>query len=208
MEIISSLGRLLHQDQLYIMIKNVLIFLLLLSCSITFGQKKYEKEYRIKKKTVPTEALEFVKALGFEKRIKWYKEEGLNKNSIEAKTKQHKKRYSIEFDTSGEIEDIEIKIKWRDVPTETQEMISKKFRTEHQKFKIQKIQIQYSGSKESLIKTITQNQPVEGIAIHYELVVKTKTNKDRQDFEYLFSEKGELKKKSVIVSKNSDHLEY
>ena len=173
-----------------------------------FGQKKYEKESRLKKRKVPIEAIQFVDDLGFKKRIKWYKEEGLNRTSIEAKTKQNKKRYSIEFDTNGNIEDIEIKIKKKAMPSLVQSQITNYLASAHQRFKIRKIQIQYTGDKTALIKSIVNDKPESNISIKYEIVVKAKTNGKYQKLEYLFDDKGRMLEQSVIISKNTDNLEY
>lgn len=175
--------------------------------SLVFGQTKYEKEYRLKLSSVPEEAQDFLKALGFNSKIKWYKEEGLASTSIEAKTEFNDKKYSIEFDSNGQIEDIEVEVEWKELPTATQTKICDYLTENHQKYKIEKIQIQYTGDSDNLIKKVT-NSAEEGITTHYEIIVKGKTNDNFQLLEYLFSDEGNMVKKSVIVFKNTDNLEY
>jgi hypothetical protein len=46
---------------------------------------KFEKESRIKRSDVPSQALAFIDSLALPGRIKWYREQGLDKHSIEAK---------------------------------------------------------------------------------------------------------------------------
>jgi len=123
----------------------MLFVLLTISLGVTHAQEKFEKEYRIKTEEVPVKALKFVTQLGFTKKVKWYREEGLTQTSIEAKSKKNREKYSIEFDELGTIEDIEKKIAWSSIPLSTRNNIRSYFDTAHQKICIQKIQIQYTG---------------------------------------------------------------
>ena len=185
------------------------IFLfLLLQIPFSFAQQKLEKESRIKSNEVPQAALDFVDQLNFSKKIKWYKEEGLNKTSLEAKTKHEKRKYSVEFNSSGEIEDIEIKVGWNTLPPATQKNITEYLQSKYDKYKLKKIQIQYSGQPNLLINTIKQmiNQPE--VLTRYEIIVNAKTKKGREQFEYLFSETGQKISKSKIIFRNTDHLEF
>ena len=77
----------------------------------TLSQVKYEKEIRLNKEAIPQAAIDFISSLSFSKKVKWYKEFGLDNTSIEAKTKHEEKKYSIEFTPEGILEDVEIKIK-------------------------------------------------------------------------------------------------
>ncbi|MEZ4934623.1 MAG: hypothetical protein R2788_21160 [Saprospiraceae bacterium] len=76
------------------------------------AQVKYEKESRLKEKDVPSIALDFIDSLAVKKKVRWYLEEGFNRTSVEAKFKMDNRKYSIEFDTIGNLEDIEIQVKW------------------------------------------------------------------------------------------------
>ena len=88
----------------------VLSILLLFSFNV-FSQSKYEKEFRIDPKDVPYPALTFVDSLTFDSRVKWYKEIGLELNTIEAKAKIKRVRHSIEFCEEGIFQDTEIEVK-------------------------------------------------------------------------------------------------
>jgi hypothetical protein len=68
--------------------KNIIFLALILFFpAILQAQKKYEKEYRIKQEEVPEEALEFIHSAAIDFSEKWYFEENLEGNSIEAKFK-------------------------------------------------------------------------------------------------------------------------
>ncbi len=184
-----------------------LFVILFLSWGSIFGQTKYEKEYRLKTKDVPQKALDFVEQLNFNQTIKWYREEGLNRISVEAKTKFHSKKYSIEFDSTGLIEDVEIIVNWEDLPKDARSNICQSLEEAHQKFRIVKIQIQYSGSPENIIQKVKGDTESE-ITTKYEIVVKAKTSGNFESFEYLFDAQGIFIQKAVIIFKNSDNLEY
>jgi hypothetical protein len=107
-----------------------------------FSQAKYEKEFRIKEKYVPSVALNFVDSMTFDSKVKWYKEIGLNRITIEAKAKYKKERYSIEFSDKGIFQDVEIEVKSNKIPDSTFSKISGFLSQRHKKYKIEKVQIQ------------------------------------------------------------------
>lgn len=118
----------------------------------SFSQEKYEREVRIKEKEVPKSAIDFMKEINFSRKIRWYKEFAADKTSIEGKTKHKRKYYSIEFDTFGNIEDVEIQIKLKEIPSKTYKTIIRFFDEEYNNYLIEKNQLQYSGKQENLLK--------------------------------------------------------
>lgn len=173
-----------------------------------FAQEKFEKESRIKQKDVPSNALLFMDSLNFRAKIKWYKEEGLSKKSIEAKFKHNKTKYSIEFDTLGNIEDIEIEVNWQDIESDITDSVAMQFKLDCSKYKIIKVQKQFTGSENELFSPLINGIHSEQLKIKYEIIVRCNQEKKVDLFEYLFNEKGNLISKSKIVFKNSSHLEY
>lgn len=189
-------------------LKFLTILMLFSVSNKLFAQDKLEKESRIKREDVPPKALSFIDALNYQTRIKWHKEEGLSTVSVEAKFKHDKTRFSIEFDTSGEIEDAEMEMKWSDMDTELSKSITKQLQLDCAKHIIRKTQKQYTGAESALFSLLHDHTQSDDIQINYELIVKCKEQKEVHLFEYLFSEKGVLLSKSKIVFKNSSHLEY
>ena len=133
-----------------------LLSLLFFVSTSAYSQEKYEKEYRIKTTKVPQGALEFIDLAGFAKKVKWYREEGFTSNSVEAKTKHHKTKYSIEFNTAGEVEDVEYIIQWEEIPALTRINIERFLDSIYQKKRLVKIQVQLTGEKEELIQALVQ----------------------------------------------------
>lgn len=188
---------------------KIIFILILISVPFSgFTQTKFEKETCMKKKDVPTKALVYVDSLNFNKKVRWYKETGINRTSIEAKTKYKGKKYSIEFSPDGNLEDIEIKIKWAEIPQNTQTKITEFLNSRYKKYKIDKIQIQYVGNSKTIFHHLRKGDTLEDAKINYEFVINSKVNRTYKKFEYLFSEYGEFLSYAEIVLKNTNNIEY
>ncbi len=186
-----------------------IFFILLVICSNhLYAQQKYEKESRLKEKEVPSRALGFIDSLEVQKKVRWYLEEGFGRSSIEAKFKLNKQKYSIEFDTIGNLEDIEIEITWNELPALLKESISFHLGKDCRKFNIRKVQIQYSGDRSILFSAIKKGDKKGMYIVNYEIVVKCCNTKNVALFEYLFSNTGQPLTVSQIIFKNSSNLEY
>lgn len=174
------------------------------------AQTKYEREFRISETLVPSQAKTFVNELSQGVKVKWYIEQNLGKRSIEAKFKLNKKRYSVEFDTDGVIEDVEIEKAFHTLEKPLQQTLHAFFKTRYKRHRIRKIQIQYSGSPKDLLSffTDTKSDATQGILKRFEIVAKVKSDKTKQEVEFLFSDTGYLLSEAVILRKNADHLEY
>jgi hypothetical protein len=182
---------------------------ILLSIS-AFAQKKYEKEYRVKPQDVPMEARQFVEAIQPQRKLKWYVEESLKGNSIEAKFVRGKRKYSIEFDTLGNLEDVEIEIDWDEIPEMPSQKMASNLDTTFSSATAQKIQVQYTGEASALLKLI-QQEPKNAIyhADHdYELIVKGKKGKQKKLYEITFTQNGEMSDLVEIIFINTDNLEF
>jgi hypothetical protein len=186
-----------------------LIFLIVFSVSSNvLAQDKLEKESSIKPKEVPSKALLFIDSLNFITKVKWFEEEGLDKKSIEAKFKLNKVRYSIEFDSLGVIEDVEIEVNWESLESNWRDSISSQLKLDCSSHKIEKIQRQLTGSEKDLLYQLKTDGNFEHLKTKYEIIVKCSKQKKVELFEYLFTDKGILVSTSKIIFKNSSHLEY
>lgn len=175
--------------------------------TIVTGQYKAEREYRIKEKEVPKLALSFVDGLDLTKKVCWYKEEGLHRISVEAKTKIHGTRYSIEFDTLGQIEDIEYEVKFKELADPVRNEIEVYFDDNHEKTKVKKVQVQLTGQDLNLQQAV-KTETVLSVIVKYEIVVKAKIDGSYVLKEYLFDANGILEQSAEIIYKNSDNLEF
>jgi len=181
---------------------------LLLFPLVSTAQQKYEREFRIKSEIVPQSARAFIDSIGADSKIKWYRETNPNSVSIEAKFKLNKKKFSVEFDTLGSIQDVEFIVKPSEILPPISVKIEHQLDSLYQKWKFQKIQIQYTGKPKEIIASIHQNEPTDAVKIAYEIVLKGKALGNTQLFEITFNEEGELLDILQIVQDKADHLEY
>ncbi len=191
--------------------KNKLfLFLLIGCCSFASSQNKYEREYRIRKSQFPRVALDLMESeLGKVKRLKFYKETDSAKTSFEAKFKKEKLWYSVEFDQSGQLEDIEVLIKQVDIPSDALVKMKTYFNSAFSKHRIKRIQQQYPANQEQLKKTFRNAfQNLLLPSLNYELVVAGKVDKSYFDYEILFDAEGNFKKIRKSLPPNYDHVLY
>lgn len=168
-----------------------------------FAQNKLEREYRVKSDQVPPEAIECIQKFNFAQQVKWYFEEGLNGKSYEAKTEYRKQNYSIEFDTLGNLLDVEILIGPELVTFKVLQKINMDLNQRFKKHNVDRIQVQYTGTVEDVFLWISQNQS-NNLTTKYELVIKS----GGKLFEILFSDQGDFEQIAEIIPKNSFHLEF
>ncbi len=183
------------------------LFLFIFSVVQLNGQRKYEKEVDLSIDQVPTIAKDFIGFSDEDIAVDWYYEYNLIGNSIEAKFCYHKKKYSVEFDTIGMLQDIEVEIRKSKIPKYAKSEIEYALNQEFEKFKIIRIQehfdaSQYMRSFQSFITTDRKQKPT------YELEVKGKKKDGFQMYEIVFSHSGSMIRKEVIVQPNTDHFEY
>lgn len=175
------------------------------------SQQKFEKESRISPDKVNEKGLDFMSNVNTTSKVKWYYEQGLSENSYEAKTKISKRRYSIEFDTLFNIQDVEIEISENDIPTQTFTKIEMVLDSIYKKHSISKIQIQYQGDKKTLIEVINNNSIKNlspKVKTQYEIIIKCKSTSRPKLYEFTFDAEGKLISKKEIIFNTSDHLEY
>lgn len=172
------------------------------------GQIKYEKEYDIEQKEVPRIALEFITKSGFEKHVRWYREESQDGTTIEAKSKKNRHKYSIEFDTSGKLLDIEKTVKIKQLSPPIQSALREGLTKEFRKYKVIKIQEQWKGDQSELLESIQSTKASASTKINYELIIKGKINDKKEYHEVLMSPFGQVFSRSLITHRTTDNLEF
>lgn len=187
--------------------KKLLLSLSLIIASLyAVSQTKIEREYRIRANNVPANAINYIDSLSL-KKVKWYKEINSETSSYEAKFRLNKNKYSIEFDSLGKLEDIEVEINLKSLSNDTKNIICSQLDSIFEKCKITKIQKQYKTTALNLLMFISNKEAT--IKLNgYEIVVKGKENGSNNIYELFFSGDAILETKSVIVLKNTDHLEF
>lgn len=187
----------------------LLYFLLLLGiCHPLMAQEKYERERRISAEEVPAAAISFLDSCEFESRIRWHEEESLTGRSVEASVKELGLKYSIEFDTLGRIEDIEIDQRESAVPAATMANIHQYLDSSFDRYRIKNIQVQWTGSRSALIDLVRSDRTDILHTTRYELIVRGRDDTGVHVYEFLFSDQGEMLRRSILIFRTTDHLDY
>jgi hypothetical protein len=183
------------------------ILFIMLSLNL-IAQDKIEREYRIKREKVPELALKwFDEAFPETGKVNWYFEESSGKGSYEAKFKWEGRKYSVEFDTTGYVEDIEIDIPWKKIPVETRKNLEVFFESNYSRHKLMKIQKQHTASPEVLLDFIL-NGNLNGLAIRYEIEYHGKSETENELWEGLFNSEGNPEKVRKIILAPTNNLEF
>lgn len=184
------------------------IAVLLLIATQALSQAKFEKEYRLKLSEVPLEARKFVNALHLQAKVRWYFEENLKANSIEAKVTTNQQRYSFEFDTLGNFQDVEVQIKWHEIPQVTRNAMAQNLCSRYSYYKINKMQVQHTGGVATVLALLKSKNTINWPAAKYEIIVKGKKHKLVKLYEIVFSQTGEIITASEIIFRNIDNLAF
>ena len=187
--------------------KNGLHVLLFLFVQFSAFSQKIEMESRISENLAPVKAVEFISDLDLNNKVRWYKERTTGRDSYESKFKSKGTHYSVEFDTLGNVEDVEVLQKKRHLSPEEKEILKAGILKEFEKFKWVKIQRQYIGEEDQLKEISTQNS--ESIQPNFEIEVEA-LNSDGtwKMYEILFDNSGEVLMKREIKLRPTDNLNY
>ncbi len=128
--------------------------------------------------------------------------------SYEAKTKYKNRKYSIEFSEDGTFEDVEINMREPELQYIVYEGIELTLKSQFKEFGIMKIQEQFSGDIIEVKKLWDKESSQDKITKRYELIVKGKTKRTFELFEFLFSDTGNLLSQKKLITKINDNLEF
>jgi hypothetical protein len=171
------------------------------------AQDKIEKEESIKERKVPQMATEWLYDT-FEKirKPKWYKEFSEVGYSFEAKFRYKNGFHSVEFDSLGLVQDVEIEIKLKRLSKEIQSQILTYLNENHRVFKVNKLQIQYSGVPDAL-EDYFDDEVKEGILINHEMEFSgTDLSGDSRIWEVTFDQNGLFLGKRVVIVRGMDNI--
>jgi len=172
-------------------------------------QTKVEIEKRVKTDEVPTKALEDLNEhLRNPPKVKWFYQEDGDKKVYEAKFKRDDNKYSVEFNTQGEIYNIEVIIKIKDIDNKVLTKIKSELKQSFEDYKIRKIQREYLGDDDDLFEIISEQEIDDDLAIRYEIEVNAKIDNKRQLYEMLHDTKGKLISQRKVKLKSTDILDY
>lgn len=186
----------------------LLVLLLSVSYQVVHAQNKEEKEKRISADELPAKSFGVLEPfLEDAQRLRFYYEIDGDHKSYEAKFNYEGQKYSIEFDSLGMLEDVEVIVNWKSVPESTRNGIQSYFDT-FKKYKIFRLQKQFISKGGEDQKTVEAALADQGETIRYEMVVGLKAEKVWNNFELLFDDRGVLLDKRKVISRSSDYILY
>ena len=189
--------------------KNLLPILLLLLAYTTALAQKREVERGINLRDAPAPAKQWLNdAYDDPSKVRWYYQTDGEKKVYEAKLKRKRQWHSIEFLPEGEILDIEITVKFAALDKEAQKHICEYLSTTYSKFKIDKIQTQYSGKSQDLQQFIKEDEGEKQLTKKYEIEYYGRETGAYKLWEAHFDNTGRFIEKRRIQLKSTDVLDY
>lgn len=187
--------------------------LLILFCysAICFSQSKNEKEERIDSSDFPEIAIRYFSDISNQiKNLRFFRESDGQKKSFEAKFKLKKLHYSIEFDTIGKLEDIEILIREKDIPKDVFKKMMAYYTLNFDKVRHIKIQKQYINVSQIIdqefINSVIKNS--SELNTHFEIIAEVTLKKERFLKEFTFKSTGIFEKSRPISSGSYEYAFY
>lgn len=187
----------------------LLILILILPIFASSQDKKIEKEEDIKREQMPEGAQEYLLQNIPEdiNKLRHYYETDGDKESFEAKFKYNRHRFSVEFNETGTLEDIEVQVKKNDLEDVVLEKIENYLDTQHDRFKIEKIQAQFQSDNKNPEQTMKRARKFDkNSPDHYELIVATKNKGKLKKYEMLFDANGNFENEREIIRNSYDYL--
>lgn len=187
----------------------ILTLVLVGMLSASLAQKKDEREQRIREAEVPAEILNILKPFTKDLKVRYISERDGDRSSYEAKFRSKNRTFSVEFDTLGVLEDVEIGIKLKALKKEIRDNINSYLRKSSDSYKILKCQKQYahvSGDSAETLRHAINNE--SHAPINYELEVDMQMGKVLESNEMLFDSEGKFLSKRLIVNRATDNLLY
>lgn len=175
--------------------------------ALSFAQDKLEQERRVKTREVPKPARDWLKdAFEGTKKVRWYKEVTSGSKSFEAKFDYQSAFYSVEFDTLGVIEDIEVDRAWEAIP-EAHRTAMEQSMADWDKVKIRRVQEQWTGEPDDLEDAMDEEE-WEDITTRYEVELLAEINGEKELWEVLFSTDGEVLLRRKVIVRADDNLNF
>ena len=192
------------------MIRTIPIVLLLFLSSFSgLAQTKMEFERRIDRSQFPPSALKWLEAHPeVPEQLRYYMEQDGQQSSYEVKFKAKNKVFSIEFDTTGELLDVELLIRFKEVDRETRTKIESYLDGQFRRWRTDRTQRQYTRLEngDDVLAKIFSNDP--RLIENLELEVSVKENGLTNHYELTFGPTGELIGKRAIEGMTYDYKKF
>ncbi len=191
--------------------KKSSLLILLFSCTLCLSQVKNEKEERISITEFPEKARTYFNTISNDVRyMKYFKETDGSKKSFEIKFKYKKAHYSVEFDTLGNLEDLEIIIKKKHIPKKICASIFQYFESNFIKATLVKVQKQYINTSQHsdqqfILHILNQTNTIPP---NFEIIAEIKTEDARELREFTFDHLGKFITSRKVTTSSYEHALY
>lgn len=179
-----------------------------------FSQRvKNEVEESIAKSEMPDKSLALISGLLKDARkTRFYRETDGEQVSYEAKIGWRGNMYSIEFFEDGSLMDIEKLVSYHSLSEEDRNNIEKYLSQEYTRFKIRKVQKQFSAEEhdeedEEVIEEFLE-QDNDDLIIRYEIEIDVRAQAGVGAYEMLFDNEGNFISKRKILRRSLDNILY
>lgn len=186
----------------------IILIAVLISFQIT-AQVKYEREVRVRADEVPEKAVEWIDSTftGTKRGFRWFHEISIDKQSYEAKFRWRNVRYSVKFDTTGILDDVEFEIDWYDISEIARTNINNYLEANFISHKTLRIQRQLTGPPHDLQRFILYNTAYNP-TINYELEIRARKEHMNELWEAFFDSEGKFLSLQLIVLTPPTHLDF
>lgn len=188
--------------------KQFIILSIMLLPILLLSQEKREKEERVKEQDFPVAALLFLNTDSNDyRRLRYYYETDGERESYEAKFKKDGEWFSVEFNTEGQLQDIEVTTDWEDLPKSFHQSLENYMQSNYERWKFEKFQRQFLPQENNtdLLKSVLSN-PLTVSPFNIELIVATKNDGKLQKFELLFTSEGQFLQKRKVIRRSYGFL--
>ena len=181
---------------------------MLVAFAPSLAQTKYEVETRIKRNEVPAAAIQwFTDAYGSVSRVRWYMETSERGTSFEAKLNWNGMRNSVEFDSIGQVEDIEITIPIGKMDDTERKLVDSVLNERFDQYRLLKVQRQWTGDTEAL-KQMILGKEANGLTERLEIEAYCKIDMKDGYRELLLTMDGSVVNDRPMDMNTTDHLNY
>lgn len=174
---------------------------------------KNEVEESIQPQQMPQKALELLAPLlKNASKVHFYRETDGQQVSFESKLKWQGNNYSIEFHADGSLMDVEQTVSYRSLPQETRKQVTDYLQKEFNRFKVRKVQLQFSAKEVDQADTDVMKRVMEGdqirLTVRYEMEIDGRIGPNVGAYELLFNKEGQLLSKRTVIRRSLDNILY
>ncbi|MGN8226635.1 hypothetical protein [Gracilimonas sp. BCB1] len=190
----------------------LLLLPILLIFSTRFGAAQHTKsevEKSIDRDALPARALSLINQFWKEqKKADFYRQSDGEMISYEVKLNWEGHLYSIEFDATGSLIDIEQLIEFEELPLALRNTITEEINNQYTTFRFTRVQRQFSAfenNDEQMLVEILEKD-FEDLLIRYEIEIDGQNKTELGSFEMLFDVNGNFIQKRRIVRRSLDNI--